>query len=116
MMMGMEDLRRRVLPVQRPEGTGDELWGQWVQDISFLQLQGLQLCLDLLKGDAMQACIFMADGDKALPKFSRKGQKNRMLRDIELPLTGIVPNLEWVCHRSFYLIFPPTKSITFKNK
>lgn len=51
MMVGMEGLRRRV--VQGPEGAGDEFWGQWVQDVGLLELQGLQLSLDLLKGDAM---------------------------------------------------------------
>lgn len=42
-----------MVPLQGSEGTGDELWGQWVQDIGLLELQGLQLSLDLLKGDAM---------------------------------------------------------------
>lgn len=53
MMVGMEGLRRRVVPLQGPEGAGDELRGQWVQDVGLLELQGLQLSLDLLKGDAM---------------------------------------------------------------
>lgn len=52
-MVGMEGLRRRVVPLQGPEGTRDELRGQRVQDVGLLELQGLQLSLDLLKGDAM---------------------------------------------------------------
>ena len=35
------------------EGTWDELRGQWVEDISLLELQGLELSLDLLKGNAV---------------------------------------------------------------
>lgn len=52
-MVGMEGQRRRVVSLQGPESTGYELWGQWVQHVGLLELQGLQLGLDLLKGDAM---------------------------------------------------------------
>ncbi len=51
MMVRMEGLRRGV--VQGPEGARDELRGQWVEDVGLLELQGLQLSFDLLKGDAM---------------------------------------------------------------
>lgn len=73
MVVGMQDLRR-VVPLQWPEGTRDELWGQWVEDVGLFELQGLQLRFDLLKGDAMQARVFMADGDKVFPEFSGKGK------------------------------------------
>lgn len=53
MMVGMEGLRRRVVALHGSEGTGDELWGQRIQNIGLLQLQSLQLSLDLLKGDAV---------------------------------------------------------------
>lgn len=72
MMVGMKNLRRRVMPLQGPEGTGNELWRQRVQHVGLLEFQSLQLSLDLLKGDAVEAGVFMADGDKVLPKFPEK--------------------------------------------
>lgn len=53
MMMGMKNLRRRVMPLQGPEGTGNELWRQRVQHVGLLEFQSFQLSLDLLKGDAV---------------------------------------------------------------
>lgn len=53
MMVGVEDLWRRVMTLQGPEGAGNELRRQWVQHVRLLQLQGLQLSFDLLKGDAV---------------------------------------------------------------
>lgn len=41
------------MPLKGPEGSGDELRGQWVKDIGLLELQGLQLSLNLLKGDSV---------------------------------------------------------------
>ena len=52
------------------EGAGDELRGQGVEHVGLLQLQCLQLGLDLLEGDAVQAVVVMADGDKRLPELS----------------------------------------------
>ena len=82
------------MALQGSQGSGDELRGQRVQDVGFLQLQGFQLSLDLLKGDAVQARIFVADGDKVLPEFSGKGQKEEILRSfpsvlICLPMLGL---------------------------
>lgn len=77
MMVGVEGLWRRVKPLQGSEGAWDEFWGQWVEDVGLLELKGLQLCLDLLKGDAMKAWVFMADGDKVLPEFSEKKKKRK---------------------------------------
>lgn len=42
-----------MVSLQGPKGTRDELWSQWVEDIGLFELQGLQLSLNLLEGDAM---------------------------------------------------------------
>lgn len=77
MILGMEDLRRGVMAVQGPEGAGNELRRQGVQDVRLLELQSLQLGLDLLEGDAMEAGVFMADGYKVLPEFPEKNRPGR---------------------------------------
>ena len=46
---------------QDPEGPGDELGGQRVEHIGLLELQGLQLGLYLLVGDAVKAGVLVAD-------------------------------------------------------
>ena len=58
---------------QDSEGPGDELGGQRVEHIGLLELQGLQLGLDLLVGDAMQAGVLVADGDEVLPELPTEG-------------------------------------------
>lgn len=58
----------------RAQGTGDELWGQRVEHIGLFQLQGLQLDLNLFKGDAVETVVLMADGDEGLPELSVKDQ------------------------------------------
>lgn len=68
-VMGVETLRGRVVGVQRAEGSRDELWGQRVENVGLLELQCLQLGLDLLEGDAVQAGVLVADGDEVLPKL-----------------------------------------------
>lgn len=75
MMEGVEGLRGRVVSLQGSEGTRDELWSQGVQDVRLFELQGLQLSLDLLKGDAMQARVFMANANEVFPEFSAKSKK-----------------------------------------
>ena len=51
------------------ESPGDELGGQRVEHERLLELQGLQLGFDLLKGDAVQAGVLVADGDEVLPEL-----------------------------------------------
>lgn len=58
----------------RAQGTRDELWGQRVEHIGLFQLQGLQLDLNLFKGDAVETVVLMADGDEGLPELSVKDQ------------------------------------------
>lgn len=52
-----------------PQRSGDELGGQRVQHVGFLQLQSFQLSFDLLKGDAMKTFILVAQGNKPFPEF-----------------------------------------------
>lgn len=54
----------------RAQGTGDELWGQWVEHVGLFQLQGLQLDFNLFKGDAMETVVLMTGGDEGLPELS----------------------------------------------
>lgn len=97
MMVRVEGLWRRVKPLQGPEGTWDEFWGQWVENVGLLELQGLQLCLYLLKGDAMKAWVFMADGDKVLPEFSEKKKKRKTRWRVLLMFSCSMSHcLDWV--------------------
>lgn len=77
-MVGVEALRGRVVAVQRAQGSWDELRRQGVEDVGLLELQRLQLGLDLLKGDAVQAGVLVADGDEVLPELpGRAGTRDR---------------------------------------
>lgn len=61
MMVGMKALGGGLVSLKGPEGPRDELRGQRVEDVRLLELQGLQLSLDLLEGDAVQAGVLVAD-------------------------------------------------------
>lgn len=61
MMVGMKALGGGLVSLKGPEGPRDELRGQRVEDVRLLELQGLQLSLDLLEGDALQAGVLVAD-------------------------------------------------------
>lgn len=63
-----------TLGMLRAQGTRDELWGQRVEHIGLFQLQGLQLDLNLFKGDAVETVVLMTDGDEGLPELSVKDQ------------------------------------------
>jgi hypothetical protein len=62
-----------------PQGAGDELGRQRVEHVGLLELKGLQLGLDLLKGDAVQAGVLVADGDELLPELSVRGEERGVM-------------------------------------
>lgn len=95
MMMGMKALWRRLVALKGPEGPRNEFWCQRVQDISLLELQSLQLSLDLLEGDSMQASVFMADGNEVLPKFPGR-HKKKYIKICLTKLSSLKPVLKLI--------------------
>lgn len=101
----METLRGRVVGVQRAEGSRDELWGQRVENVGLLELQCLQLGLDLLEGDAVQAGVLVADGDEVLPKLPgtarmrERGTESRIFNECHFSVfsVGFYTGAEFTC-------------------
>lgn len=57
------------MAVQGAQGSRDKLRRQRVEHVGLLEFQRLQLGLDLLEGDAVQAGVLVADGDEVLPEL-----------------------------------------------
>lgn len=101
---GVEDLRGRLVSLQGSEGTRDELRSQGVQDVRLFQLQGLQLSLDLLKGDAVEAGVFMANVNEVFPEFPVKS-RNRCLLYVARILSEMVRRRERNSNTQFSIWF-----------